>query len=448
VRSLNVVLVLPLAFRLFTTEEFVAWQALATLISTQLLFDLGLTPTFCRLIGYAMGGAGHESTQPNWTGVGENWSTLLWIYRRLILVAFVCLATLGTLSLLKPLSGISNPTMGWLAWAVVLVTTPLSFASLPYAAYLQGINEIALLRRSETFIACGAVLSNLLALAVGGGFLTLLVSTQFWALINVWQTRRLAAAALGGKLKTFPQGKFVPEVFRVAWPAAWRSGAGVLLTAGFVQVTALIYAQLGSTLEVAAYFLALRLISAINQFSQAPFYSKLALLAQLQAQGRTADLVNFAQRGMRFALWAYVLGTSVVAFSIEPALHYLGRSMVPLDPVLWWLLAGAFLADLFSSMHLHLYSVTNDIIWHRVNGVSGTLCIVALLLAYPLLGIYALPVSLLVGYAGFSSWYCARKVYLAFQVSCFDFEKTVGFAAGLGFCAAMGLQAIERLIVP
>jgi hypothetical protein len=282
--------------------------------------------------------------------------------------------------------------------------------------------------------------SNLLALAMGGGLLALVISTQTWALINAWQIRRLAGTVFDGKLKTFSSGKFSREVFQTAWPAAWRSGLGVLLTAGFVHVTALAYAQLGNTLEVVAYFLALRLITAISQFSQAPFYSKLPLLAQLHAQGKTSDLIGFAQRGMRFALWVYVAGAAMVAFGLEPALRFLGRSTVPLDPLLWWLLAAGFFAERFGAMHLQLYSVTNHIIWHKVNAISGGLSLLTILLTYPSLGIYSFPTAFVVGYLGFSSWYCAHKVYSTFGVPWFRFEKTVGLAAAVGFCVAVGLQ--------
>jgi hypothetical protein len=453
VRSLNVAIILPFAFRLFSPEEFVIWQALATIISTQLLFDVGLTPTFSRLIAFAMGGATRfddfravasappeESAEPNWPALGKIWSTLLWLYRRLIVVVFLGLAIFGTLSLVKPLSEIPNPTTGWLAWAVVLVTAPLGFSSLPYAAYLLGGNQIALLRRWETLVACGAVLSNLLTLALGGGLLALVISSQVWSLINAWQIRRLARTVFDEKMKTFPAGQFAPDIFQAAWPAAWRSGVGVILTAGVVHLTALWYAQLGSPLEVAAYFLALRLITAISHFSQAPFYSKLPVLAKLQAQGKTEDLVRFARRGMRFALWVYVVGASVVAFGLEPALQFLGKSTVPLDPLLWWLLAAAFLAERFGSMHLQLYSVTNHIIWHKVSAISGTLILVTGLLTYPFLGIYAFPISFLVGYFGFFSWYCARKVYSTFGVPWLRFERTVGLAAAVGFVLAVGLQ--------
>jgi hypothetical protein len=143
---------------------------------------------------------------------------------------------------------------------------------------------------------------------------------------------------------------------------------------------------------------------------------------------------------MRFALWVYVAGAAMVAFGLEPALRFLGRSTVPLDPLLWWLLAAGFFAERFGAMHLQLYSVTNHIIWHKVNAISGGLSLLTILLTYPSLGIYSFPTAFVVGYLGFSSWSCAHKVYSTFGVPWFRFEKTVGLAAAVGFCVAVGLQ--------
>src|SRR5262245_18312764 len=80
-RSLNLILVLPLALRQFQPEEVVVWQLFASIMTLQLLLDLGLTPTFARLIAFAMGGATSfgdfrkiqsrpdaAGAQPNWAG--------------------------------------------------------------------------------------------------------------------------------------------------------------------------------------------------------------------------------------------------------------------------------------------------------------------------------------------------------------------------------------------
>jgi len=362
------------------------------------------------------------------------------LYRRLLALAFFVLATFGTLALLKPLSALGDRTSGWLAWSVVVITGPLIFSTTLYGAYLQGVNEVAMLRRWEALTACGAICSSVLVVLMGGRLLALTASIQIWTVVNVWRNRRLAEGVAGGILKRFSKQGYSREMLRTAWPAAWRSGLGVFLTAGFVQLTGVFYAQVAAQADAAAYLIAMRLITAVSQFSQAPFYSKLPLLARMHAQGRTLDMLGVARRGMRLALWTYVLGVSVVAFGMKPALGLLGSSVMPVPSVLWWLLAAAFLAERFGAMHLQLYSLTNHIVWHIVTLVSGTISITTVLFSYSAIGVYAFPVSFIAGYCGFYSWYCARKVYATFGMQWLQFESSVGLTAAFGFCLSAGLQ--------
>jgi hypothetical protein len=454
-RFLNSAVVLWLALATFTLQEIVVWQLLLAIVAMQFLMDLGLTPTFVRLIAFAMGGApldksgetqrhATRSGGPDWNAVAETWATVTWIYRRVTLAATLLLGGLGTLALIRPISLLPNPTHGWMAWIVVLIISPLVFAATPYSIYLQGLNQVASLRRWETLTGVGIIVSSLVILLAGGRVLALAVNSQAWALFGAWRNRRMALSAAGGKLASFPPPGKVQTVFDAAWPAAWRSGLGVIVAAGFVQSTGPIYAQIGEATAVAVYLVALRFASAVNQFSQAPFYSKLPLLAQLHAQGHKVELIKLARRGMRLSLWTYVGGVTVVAFCLKPALQLM-RSSVSSPPAdLWWLLAAAFFAERFGAMHLQLYSLTNHILTHIVNGISGTVSIVTVVTLYPYAGVYAFPLSLLAGYCGFYSWYCARMVYLTFQIPFFKFERTVGILAAFGLISGALLQFLMR----
>ena len=65
VRSLSLIVVLPLILTRFSTEEIALWYLFITIIGLQMFVDMGLSPTFSRVISYAMGGADvHDLKSP------------------------------------------------------------------------------------------------------------------------------------------------------------------------------------------------------------------------------------------------------------------------------------------------------------------------------------------------------------------------------------------------
>ena len=112
-KSLSLVAVLPLLLTRFSTEEISLWYLFATIIGLQLLVDVGFSPTFSRVIAYAMGGADvgdiknpktRNSSQPNWSTVEQICSTMRYVYLRLNILWTILLASLGTLAILRPVS--------------------------------------------------------------------------------------------------------------------------------------------------------------------------------------------------------------------------------------------------------------------------------------------------------------------------------------------------------
>jgi len=92
-RSLNLVLVTPLILSRFSTADISLWFIFSTIIGIQMLVDMGFSPTFTRVIAYAMGGASHEELTgfrepkstlnkrpPNWDTVERIFATMSSVY--------------------------------------------------------------------------------------------------------------------------------------------------------------------------------------------------------------------------------------------------------------------------------------------------------------------------------------------------------------------------------
>jgi hypothetical protein len=201
---------------------------------------------------------------------------------------------------------------------------------------------------------------------------------------------------------------------RFVWPAAWRSGLGVALSFGAIRGSSVIYAQLVPAAEAAAYLLAQRVMQALSDFANVPFYTRLPTLARLYAENRRGDVVRDAAAGMWRANALLVAGIVVIGLAGTPLLALLGSRTSFVDAPVWWLLGGAILVERIGAMHLQLYSTTNRIVWHIANGGAGLLMLLSMPLAYAWLGLLGLPLGILIGYGGFYAPYSMLCSYRAF----------------------------------
>lgn len=438
-RSLNLVVILPLALNRFSAEEIVVWSLLSSVIGLQILADVGFGSTFTRAIAYALGGASdlkdfRDPTaikgdgQPDWEVVKHICSTMRGIYNRLTF-AWVCvISILGTWALIKPITATSDSQDAWLAWGFVIVTSAITLRGNLYSAYLQGVNQITLLRRWEILTSLASVMTSFLVLLLGGGLAMLVIANQGWFIINVLRDRWLCFVVEQGRFKQSKDTLVDPTVMAAVWPSAWRSGLGIFMTSGLVQASNFFYAQVGTAAGVASYLVALRLIQAVSQFSQAPFYTRIPLLARLRSEGKLQEQVVVAQRGMRLAYWSYAAGFIGIGIGAGPILNLVGSKATFVSPLLWALLGIGLLAERYGAMHLQLYSTTNHIIWHIASAGYGIIYLTVCLLLFKVIGVYTYPIGLIAGYIGFYSWYSAKHSYQAFQLNFWKFERDTFFA--------------------
>jgi hypothetical protein len=452
-RTLNLVLVLPLVLKHFTSAELALWQVLVTLISLQLLVEAGFGTTFSRFMAYAMGGAKDLSSGPsasekngelvpNWVLLRQICGTMRVVYRRFSWVLGALFLLGGTLALMRRvealpvkaaevagyLGPISTQRDAWIAWGMVFFTTVVNFRSNAYSALLQGTNHIALVRRWEAFFGLGSIITSLTALGLKGGLLALVIANQSWTLLSAWRNVRLCRGILDGRLNPMPKPEYFPEVFSAAWPPVWRSAVGVLMSHGLVHLSGLLFAQSRDSQAVASYLLAVRLIHTLATISTAPFYTKLPVLSRLWTEGKREEKLRLAERGMRLSHLAFVVPWVMAGLCGPTAMRWIGAK-TPFPAVeIWCLLGLAMMAERYGAMHLQLYSVTNRIVWHIANGVTGSIFVLLALVLYPMIGVTALPLGMVCANFGFYAWYTSRLSHREFSLGWPGFDwRTVGW---------------------
>lgn len=454
-RTLGAVLVLPLVLKKFSVEDFNIWSLFSTLLGLQLLVDMGFCVTFVRAIAVTLAGAESpdafrrnatvaKGNGPNWDLLSRVIGSMRFIYQRLALLYVLMMAVVGSAALARPIGLSPQPGSAWAAWGIVVVSGYISLRSNYFGVLLQGLNEIALVRRWETITSVASVLTGFLVLMLGGDLLVLVAATQTWSIVAALRNRWLCQKVANGRYAIIPKARRDPEMFTRLWPSTWRSGVGVLMSFGLIQATGLINAQFATATDSASYMLCLRLIQLISSFSQAPFYSKMPVLPRLRAEGNIKALLEVAGNGMRKSLWTYSIGFAVAGL-IGPLIFAQIRSNVEFPKSIFWVILGAmFFVERYAAMHLNLYSTTNHIITHIANGVTGILVIISTLAFLPVLGLLALPTGLLIGYLGFYSWYPVRYAYREFGMSFLRFELANSFGPFLLLIACSAVMLLLR----
>jgi len=216
-----------------------------------------------------------------------------------------------------------------------------------------------------------------------------------------------------------------PVLLHSIWSSAWRSGLSTLVVMGSMQSGNILVAQASNAVESARYLLGMRIVQAVSQVAQAPFYSKIPQLSQLHASGAFECKLRMSQHSMRLSHWLFVIVFVAVGVVGSDLLYLVGSGVAFPSPLVWSLLGLAIMGERYGAMHIQLYSTTNHIVWHVAALRHGAAFVAIALLLWPLVGLLAVPVALLVAYWGFYVPYCTRLSYAVMGSSAAAFERTV-----------------------
>lgn len=445
IRLSSVLFVLPLVLKKFSPEYVVLWQLFSTITTIFMLLDFGLSATFARMLSFARGGIPLSEmtfvTGSRKTTEGHSEESLLslvcfarWVYPRLSISLFVFFLVFGSVFLRTPISVVNQEEAAWGAWVIVLISCSFGFLGNSYASILQGMDKIPQLRRWEILFGVCQVFTTTLVLLLEKSFSSFIIVYQLWIIIGALRNYLLVK-------RMFPKFVKVPaiinrEVLNIVWPVVWRSGIGILASHGVVQMSGLVYAQIGTPIQVASYLLAIKVISIISVFSQAPFYSKIPRFAEFRARGEIEKLLALAKREMFLSHFVYV-GACVSVLILMPQLLAIINSKTPfVSNLMWIIISFAFLFERHGAMHLQLYSLTNRIVWHIANGISGLGAIILAMLLYPIMEEIGFPLAMLISYMIFYCNYSTHLSYKEYKYSKWEFNS-MSFYFPLGFLVTL-----------
>ncbi len=458
VRIGGLALLLPLALRHFDVQEVLVWQLQSSIVAMLMWIDFGMTPTFSRFIAVARGGGTlGQLLRGNVAGVdpelaarpvtlGGVTGTLRRINAIMAVLGSILVLIIGTLVIQGPIAGLHDPATGWLAWVLTALAVPVSLLNGSNTAVLVGMDRITPLRRVESLIGFVQIMTTCVAVVTTDSLAAVAGNYTLWGIVlfavNRWMAGR-ALAENGARPSVYD-----PALFRAAWAAGWRSGIGILFSTGLIQGSGMVMPQIAPPEVAAAYLIVLRIMTLSSQLAQAPFYTRLPAMAKANAEGRRADVVKLATGGMRVALWTLLAGIAALVFVAPLALELIGSSVHIPDQRLSMLLGVAFFAERYGAMHMQIYTLSNHVIWHRVNGLTGVIGVVAFVLLWPLVGPVAVPLGMVIGYAGFLCPYISIKSLKFLGLNRWPFERATSILPLLallgGVSALLTMQAIAQ----
>ena len=400
------------------------------LFSFQVILDLGFSPTFSREINYAFARVvepSYSAKNGGWERIGNIYGTMKVIYRFTSIALLILLISAGTYFIAPSIQRTAND-QNWFGWLAVVIVSTIYLYGNKYVAYLNGCNQVALIRRWEMFTSLLSTITAVFVLYFGGRVLGLIMANQFWMLISVIVNRRLARNMDDNRWSEIKKASFSRAVFSEIFPQAWKSALGIIGAYGVVQSSGIIFSRLGEAGEVASYLLALRALTVISNLSGAPFYSKIPTFNMLYSAKRKDDLLKKAHASYWMSLWAFVTLALIIGYSSEFILDFIGSETQFVPSYYWSIIILGVFAERYGALHIQLYTCTNHVIWHKSNGISGMIFIFTSITLFHYLGYYSFALAYIIANIGFYAWYNAMHSYRAYQMSFLKFESYASIA--------------------
>lgn len=416
-QSVGLLTVLPLVLALFKPADVTLYFVFMAAISMQLYLRMGFQPTFIRLIGYTFAGLEPSSMLriDRFSSMSRNdlnvhslrlvVGTMRSIHLRLLTYGLPVYIIIGSFSLIKPIQSSSFQSTSWIVWVLIIFTTGVRVWGGQYESYLRGQNLVALVARNQAIFNFVSIISVASVLAITENLPLALIFHQFIQVLIVLRLHFLCALKDKKYAAFSKSANYSAEVFSAAWPSAWRTGLAVIFGAGFTQSIGVIYASFGEATIAASFLLAIRLMTAIDQYSMAPFYSRIPHMNKLAASRDFIALTQATLRGMQLTHLTIILGWSLLFLFSDLALQAISSETEFVSSSLWVLIGLAFWAQRYASMHLQHHSTLNNIVTHWGVMIQASTTILAITLLLPTFGILALPGGMILGnvvYAAFS----------------------------------------------
>ncbi len=399
--------VLPLILNRYSVEEVALWYSIVGIIVMGRYIESGFGVTLQRIYSYLKPSSSHAlgevidksiaidtdlKKMPIRAvhGIGQR------VYALLALFYLLYFSLVSVLFAAPIATSLGELNKFIIAVSLIGVFQALGLFSRKYEVYLSGSGQLAQCQRVMAFVSIIVITFLFVAMYVGLDFYVLMVISQLNPLFRIIVLRRLIKSRGNSIYKDSIFGEADSKIWEVLWESSWRSGLGGFIGGAVVNFIPMAIAAFVDPRVGASYLVGIRVLSAISEFSNAPFYAHLPTMNNLRANGKIDILIKYAQKGVQRSLLVFNCAILFVTLIGANVLNKIKNEVDFPTGVLWFLMTLAFFTQRYGAMHLQVYTTTNKVVWHWVNLIDAIVAVILIVCLFDSLGIIAFPLSMII----------------------------------------------------
>jgi O-antigen/teichoic acid export membrane protein len=383
-------MIVVVALRSFTTQQFGLWMSLNILIGIGQLADLGFRLAASRGLAWYYSGAvelpdyaedGFRRTavaggQPNILAMARLIRTLQCVYLGLAAVS-VPLTCIAGYWLCQNLIGLSGGASGdWVAVGFTIGVVALNITGGLYSGLLQGLNEIALLNGIQLVCGILRVVASCILLAAEFKVLALMLAALAVMLVQVVWTRWAFFRPQNPWITILPQTiRFDRLIFFKIWPSTWRTGVIVIGGYFITQGASMVATQLSDPALIASYLLTAKVYSVLGSMATVPLNVLLPQITYLRAKKMTKAIQQLIASRILPVLIVLTFMAAMASIVGNPVLGYFGSPVRLIEGPTAWLLTIWVVLEAHHVFHSNVYSTTNHLPFVVLSLTSGLLIV-------------------------------------------------------------------------
>ena len=427
-KTLGLFILTPLIITNYSSEEVVIWYITITMTMIILMFDFGFTPTVIRYLIFSKESEKLEKvdckninldglTFPGPALLEYTHSIINKLYCRISILGLFSSVVFGGIYFNGFVSSRDDELIYWVAWIIFSLCISIRLWANKNIAILQSYQHYALTQRLMMIgnlvgISC-AIFSVVIGLELPYVIMIFQIFSSYYVYAICKEKKKLSKIpkAVVNQIESDSNYKKLSNSILIT---SFKSGSGILLSTGVFQVSILAMAKAYEPSISASYMFMVQVIRSIGSFTQVPFYAKIPKFNELYHKNiERAELSKKIILADMKALVLMFLGCVVFSFYILSPFE-IWSSIVPKEYLnLWLLLSIAFLIERQGAIKIQIYSITNHIVWHYLNGVTGAIFLILLYLVFGIENTYSFPISIIISY---SLVYYPISVFLAGKV--------------------------------
>lgn len=385
---------------LISTPAAAFWLLATTLVSLQNLLFLGVPQILVRMLAVANSGAERSVGD---VSLGDLAKLMRLVFTAASIVITLLMLTAGSLAIAKLAGQTEEPFAAWSAWLILVLGTPIRIVILCRLTFLNGIGEVAKPRLEDAIAWTVSGILATIVLAVTQSLMLMALATLLPIVVLATLLRRMAGQSGWETALSAPASLPLRKVAKQVWAPCWRAGLGALLSTGSRQGGGVALAQLASPTLAAGYLLAQNIISVIMMLSAAPMQSVLHQMAVHFARAESARHVLLAEKARARSLWIAGVLAGLVAVAL-PLLNVFNVGEGLPRSEIWAMLALGLFLQRYGAAHLQHYTITNHVLWHWLDGVSGVINILLCIALIPNFGGEGAAAAYLISIISFYAW--------------------------------------------